>query len=73
MQDVREWKDRDADGKSEIGTLSFPKFEDKTYLQRLWDATPDWFRPAAVEQERISGFGVPPDIEKRLLPPDTEE
>ena len=62
--DVREWKEKDPD-KSIVGMLSFPKFDDDKALAKLWDATPDWFRPLKIEQ--VTGFGVPIDVEKKLL------
>jgi hypothetical protein len=37
--------------------------------QTLWDATPEWFRPAETELKMIDGLGVPAEIEKRFVPP----
>jgi hypothetical protein len=77
---LREWKDQvpemimdgaDAgplDGRSTSGKISFPKLTDEA-RQRLWDATPDMFKPTDPElQRRISGFGLPLESEQRMLP-----
>ena len=65
---VGAWKASDLDMKSDTGTLTFPKL-DKAMPQKLWDATPDWFRPAETELQQIRNFGISEEVEKRLLPP----
>jgi hypothetical protein len=66
---IREWKNMDlVEGASKFGALTFPKSDDKNMIQDIWKATPEWFRPAEAEQERIVGFGIPADVEKRLIP-----
>jgi serine/threonine protein kinase len=78
---LREWKDHvpemimdgaDAgplDGRSNSGKISFPKLTDEA-RQRLWDATPDMFKPTDPElQRRISGFGLPLESEQRMMQP----
>ncbi len=61
-----DWRDK-FETKSELGTLTLPKLMDKN-LQSLWDAMPDWFKPADAEQERlIQGFGQSAESEKRSL------
>lgn len=69
---IREWKGLDPEH-SEYGPLSFPKINEKA-LQRLWEATPDWFKVAETEQKSIAGFGIREEVEKRLLPsPEPDE
>jgi serine/threonine protein kinase len=66
-----EWRDK-FETKSELGALTLPKLTDKN-LQTLWDAMPDWFKPADAEQERvILGFGQSAEAEKRSLQSLTE-
>ncbi len=74
---LRDWKDKVievwkekkvAEMESDFGTLTTKLTEDN--MQALWDATPDMLKPMDAEQERmINGFGMPPELEKRLLPP----
>ncbi len=64
---VREWKDLFTEPKADFGKIGLPKLTDDN-LQSLWDAEPDWLKPGdAVELERIGGFGLPAESEKKLL------
>jgi serine/threonine protein kinase len=64
---IREWKEQFKEMKSVYSTLKFSDSKDDL-ISKLSDATPEWFRPPLVEMERVTGFGVPVDIEKRMLP-----
>jgi len=77
---LREWKDKvpemimdgsetgPLDGRSISGKISFPKLTDEA-RQRLWDVTPDMFKPTDAELlRRISGFGLPLESEQRMAP-----
>lgn len=64
---VRDWGDEHPESKSRhfSSILMFPKVDEQA-IQALWDATPEWFQPSELDQERLTGFGLPPEL--RLLP-----
>jgi len=64
---VRDWKEQFKETKSEYARTRFADIKDEI-IPKLWDATPEWFRPAQMDIERMAGFGIPLDIEKRLMP-----
>ncbi len=78
FDDLRDWKDqyKDPDDKSIYENMTFPKLLDEKTVKTLWEATPQWFKPMEkTDLERLTGFGVPPDVEQRLLaaPPTVDE
>jgi hypothetical protein len=66
---LREWKDKIPEVITDFGKLTFsPKLGEDAKRPPLWEATPDLFKPIEADQERLNGFGLPPESEKRLLP-----
>ena len=66
---IRDWKEQFPEMNSSYGKLSLSKLSESN-MKSLWDATPDWFRPAdATEEKSIQGFGQPADAEKRMMQP----
>ena len=63
----KDWKDQYPETKSVYEKITFPKLDDEA-LQSLWDVTPELLRPAEADQERLRDFGIPPEVEQRLLP-----
>jgi len=66
---IRDWQGKVPEVISDYGKVTFPKLSDEA-KRTLWDATPEMFKPADPEQERmIREFGLPLESEQRLLPP----
>jgi serine/threonine protein kinase len=70
---LRDWQGKVPEVITDYGKVTFPKLSDEA-KRTLWDATPEMFKPADPEQERlIREFGLPLDseqrLEQRLMPP----
>jgi hypothetical protein len=68
---IRDWKEQYKEMNSHYKGFTFADFKDEK-LQKLWDATPDWFRPIDAEVMGLSEFGLPAAIEKRMMPPSSK-
>ncbi len=69
---VDDWRRQAWEMKSDYGRLTFAELKDEM-IQKLWDATPDWFKPIDGEAERLSEYGVPAVVEKRMMPPSSKD
>jgi hypothetical protein len=66
---IRDWKEQFPEVNSSYGKLSLGKLNESN-MKALWDATPEWFRPAdAAEEKSVQGFGQSAEAEKRMMQP----